>query len=80
MKFKLLENANDGVIRDWFKENYFDTSKLGNAEETKQAMYEHFRLNENDIEKFTPKKKKKSKKKKLDELLEDDKSEDIPDK
>ena len=83
VKFKLLENANDGVIRDWFKENYFDTSKLNNVEETKQAMYDHFWLTENDIEKFTPKKKNKKNKKnkkKLDVFLEDDTSEDSPDK
>jgi hypothetical protein len=78
VKFKLLENANDGIIRDWFKENYFDTAKLNDAEETKQAMYDHFRLNDNDIEKFTPKKKKKKVKKNLDVFLEDDKSEDSP--
>jgi len=79
IKYKILENANDGVQRNWFKENYFDTSKMHNAEEQKQAIYDHFRLNENDIEKFTPKKKKKKKKKKnLDVFLEDDKSEDSP--
>jgi len=79
IKYKILENANDGIIRNWFKENYFDVSKVDNAEDKKQAMFEHFRLNDNDIEKFTPKKKKKKKaKKNLDVFLEDDKSEDSP--
>jgi hypothetical protein len=82
IKFKILENSNDGIVRGWFKENYFDTSKFNDSKEKKQAMYDHFQLNENDVEKFSSKKKKtkKTTKKNLDKFLEDDKSEDSPDK
>ena len=82
IKFKLLESSNDGIVRSWFKENYFETSKFNSPKEKKQAMYDYFQLNENDIEKFSSKKKKtkKTTKKNLDKFLEDDKSEDSPDK
>ena len=57
IKFKLMEELDDGSLSSWFKENYFDKN-------TKTAMTEHFNLNEKDIEKFTPKKRKKRQTKK----------------
>jgi hypothetical protein len=93
IKYKLLENADDDDIRNWCKENYFETSKLNNAEtksddkEANDMLKEHFRLNEQDIEKFTPKKKKKKVSKKkaksktnLETALQDESSEDMSDK
>ncbi len=96
IKYKLLENADDDQIRNFCKENYFETSKLKSSksnnieEEEKEAtdqLKEHFRLNEQDIEKFTPKKKKKKVFKKkvknktnLDSILQDEQSEDMPTK
>jgi len=82
IKYKLLESAEDDQIKSWCKENYFETSKIKNTEQKdKKAtdqLANHFRLNPQDIEKFTPKKKKKKKKKKaskknnLNSLLQDD--------
>jgi len=75
IKFKLMEELDDGSLSSWFKENYFDKN-------TKTAMTEHFNLNDNDIEKFTPKKRKKRQTKKkttkkketnsLDSIIEDE--------
>ena len=83
VKFRLMEQMDDGTLSSWFKENYFDKS-------TKKAMTDHFNLNDTDIEKFTPKKRKKRKankkkttKKKtnnLDTVLQDEVSEDSTDK
>jgi hypothetical protein len=79
VKFRMMEELDDGTISSWFRENYFEKDNI------KKAMSDHFKLSDNDIEKFTPKKRKKkqkSKKKKhkkkntLDSVLEDDKSED----
>jgi len=93
IKYKLLENADDDQIRSFCKENYFETSKLKKSEddtEEKEAtdqLKEHFRLNEQDIKKFTPKKKKKKVSKKkaksktnLDSILQDEQSEDMSNK
>ena len=90
IKYKLLENAEDDDIRNWCKENYFETENKDNKEEEKDAtdiLKEHLRLNEHDIEKFTPKKKKKKVFKKkvknktnLDSILQDEQSEDMPTK
>jgi hypothetical protein len=95
IKYKLLENADDDQIRSFCKENYFETSKLKKSEpehnkEEKQAteqLKEHFRLNEHDIEKFTPKRKKRKVSKKkaksktnLDSILQDEQSEDMSNK
>jgi len=93
IKYKLLENADDNQIRSFCKENYFETSKLKKSEddtEEKEAtdqLKEHFRLNEQDIKKFTPKKKKKKVSKKkaksktnLNSILQDEQSEDMHNK
>ena len=91
IKYKLLENAEDDQIRSFCKENYFETSKLKKTEDedkdeqgASDQLKTHFRLNEQDIEKFTPKKKKKkvsNKKAKgktnLDSILQDEQSEDL---
>ena len=84
IKYKLLETAEDAQIRNWFKENYFEKEKEEEEEkDTDRLLADHFKLNETDIEKFTPKKKKKAKKKKtkkkptnLDTILQDEQSED----
>ena len=81
VKFRLMENMDDGTLSSWFKENYFDKS-------TQKAMTDYFNLNDTDIEKFTPKKrkkrtvKKKTKKKTntLDIILQDEQSEDSDNK
>ena len=84
VKYRLMEQMDDGSLSSWFKENYFDKS-------TKKAMTDHFNLNDTDIENFTPKKRKKRKTKKkaekkdkpnnLDSILQDDNiSEDSTDK
>ena len=57
IKYRLMEHMDDGSLADWFKENYFEKG-------TKQAMVEHFNLNDGDVEKFTPKKRKKRETKK----------------
>ena len=88
IKFKLLETAEDAQIRNWFNDNYFEKEKKEdvNNEELSfdKLLAKHFKLNENDIEKFTLKRKKKKTKKKpnnLNEVLQDDKiSEDSTDK
>jgi hypothetical protein len=80
IKYKLLENAEDDEIKSWCKENYFETSKMKKTDkededkEANEILADHFRLNEKDIEKFTPKKKKnkttkKKKNKKSNSLL-----------
>jgi hypothetical protein len=78
VKLRLMEQLDDGTLQGWFKENYFEKG-------TKQAMVEHFNLSDNDVEKFTPKKRKKRKSKKKTTkksitILEDEQSEDMPDK
>jgi hypothetical protein len=73
IKYKLLENATDSSINNWFRENYFEKTKDNN--EVKDVLSKHFQLSDTDIKKFEPKKKKKTKKN-LDVFLEDDKSED----
>ena len=93
IKFKILETAEDSQIRNWFKDNYFEKEKKEKVEESNneeltsdKLLAKHFKLNENDIEKFTPKKKKKKRKTdgldavSLDSVLQDDiKSEDSTD-
>ena len=54
IKYKLMEQADDGSFVNWFKENYFE-------KESKNAYAEFFEVTDNDIEKFTPAKKKKKK-------------------
>ena len=83
IKYKMMELTDiDGTHKNWYKENYFDTS-----EDVKDPYAKMLNLSETDIENFTPKKKKtkkrKSKKKTagntLDFLMED-KNEDSTDK
>jgi len=83
VKYRLMEQMDDGSLSSWFKENYFDKS-------TKKAMTDHFNLNNIDIEKFTPKKRKKRTSKKktgkkkenntLECMLQDEQSEDSTNK
>ena len=90
IKFKILETAEDAQIRNWFSENYFEKEKTKedttNEElSSDKLLAKHFKLNESDIEKFTPKKKKKTKKKtnkntNLDSILQDESSEDSTNK
>ena len=61
IKYKLLENANDGTIREWFKENYFEKKDEEGAE-FKKVLSKHFKLTDVDLEKFSPKKKRKKRK------------------
>jgi len=82
IKFKLLQEQDDSVIQNWFQKNYFEKEEKKEEDwEVEDAMKDAFDINEKDVTKFTPKKKKKKKvKKNLDVFLEDDKSEDSPDK
>jgi len=79
IKFKLLESQDDVIIQKWYRENYFEKKDDMNVTD---AMHDAFQVNDQDIKKFSPKKKKRTSKKfgKLDEFLEDDKSENSPDK
>jgi hypothetical protein len=53
IKYKMAEeNDVDGTLHKWYKENYFE------KESEKDAMKEHFQLNESDLKKFSGKKKK----------------------
>ena len=54
IKYKLMEQADDGSFMRWFKENYFE-------KEAKNAYADFFEVTDSDIEKFTPAKKKKKK-------------------
>jgi DNA-directed RNA polymerase specialized sigma24 family protein len=54
IKYKLAEEMDvDGTLHQWYKENYFE------KDTKKDAMKEHFQLNENDLVKFKGKKKTK---------------------
>jgi len=55
IKYKLMEQADDGSFMRWFKENYFE-------KDSSRAYADFFEVSDSDIEKFTPKKKKKKKK------------------
>jgi hypothetical protein len=53
IKYKMAEeNDVDGTLYRWYKENYFE------KESEKDAMKEHFQLNDTDLKKFSGKKKK----------------------
>ena len=54
IKYKLMEQADDGSFMRWFKENYFE-------KDSSRAYADFFEVSDADIEKFTPKKKKKKK-------------------
>ncbi|MBC8442644.1 MAG: hypothetical protein H8D80_00480 [Proteobacteria bacterium] len=80
IKYKCFELMDDnGVISDVLK-----ITINTDLENSKNPIAEYFKLNENDIKKFEPKRKKKTKKKttkNLDEVLQDDiKSEDSTEK
>ena len=64
VKYKAMELSDDGSLSNWYKSNYFD------KENVRQALSQHFDLNENDLKKFEPKKKKKKKKKGLDSVMD----------
>ena len=94
VKFKAMEMLDDGTIKNWYTKNHFEPDKKEEKEEKEdkpssveedltasEMLYKHFQLNNQDIEKFTPKKKKKKKKKTtIDSLLEEKTSEDSTDK
>ena len=78
VKYKAMEQLDDGTIKNWYTKNYFESSSEDMT--VPEMLHKHFQLNDQDIEKFTPKKKKKKKKKKLDSFLEDNVSENSTDK
>ena len=51
VKYKLMEQLDDGSFMKWFKENYFE-------KDAKNAYADFFEVSDNDIEKFEPKKKR----------------------
>ena len=55
IKFKLMEENDDGTFSKWFKENYFD--KYSNKSE--EDVEDYFSLTKTDLEKFSSKKSKK---------------------
>ena len=74
--FELMDKT--GVISDNVKHNIVE-----DFENFKNPVAEYFKLNENDLKKFEPKRKKRRKNKKkenLDEFLQDEVSEDSTDK
>ena len=81
------EMVGDGIENCLMYAHNFDpekSNKPSSVEEdltASEMLYKHFQLNNQDIEKFTPKKKKKKKKKTtIDSLLEEKTSEDSTDK
>ena len=56
VKFKMMQENDDGTFSQWFKENYFEKGSI------KKDMANYFSLSENDIENFDGSKKKKKKK------------------
>jgi len=76
IKYKLTMNSSIyNRPPKWVEEMFEDSD-----DDVSDPLADALNLSENDISKFEPKKKKKSKKKNLDVFLEDDKSEDSPDK
>lgn len=51
VKYKLMEQLDDGSFMKWFKENYFE-------KDAKNAYADYFDVSDNDIQKFEPKKKR----------------------
>ena len=81
VKFRAMEQIDDGTLTHWFKENYFEKDTV------KIAINDYFKLSDTDIEKFTPKKRKKKArksnnkaKKTVFDTTEDDVSENSTDK
>jgi len=72
VKYKAMEQLDDGTIKNWYTKNHFEdtSSSVPNELSSKEMLHKHFQLNDQDIEKFTPKKKKKKRKTK-DSSLED---------
>ena len=73
VKYKAMEQLDDGTIKNWYTKNHFEPDKpssVPNELSSREMLHKHFQLNDQDIEKFTPKKKKKKKKTK-DSSLED---------
>ena len=62
IKFKLMEENDDGSFSKWFKENFFDKD----AHQEEKEVEEYFSLSKSDLDKFSGKDKKKSKKKTKD--------------
>ena len=69
IKYKVMEQLDDGTIKNWYTKNYFESTTEDMT--VPEMLHKHFQLNDQDIEKFTPKKKKK-KTKKQKSSLEDD--------
>lgn len=55
IKYKLMEENDDGTFSTWFKENFFDKSQ------EEKGKKDYFQLTDGDIENFGSKKKKKKK-------------------
>jgi len=69
VKYKAMEQLDDGTIKNWYTKNYFESGPEDMS--VQEMLHKHFQLNDQDIEKFTPKKKKKKKKKSDSTSLED---------
>ena len=61
IKYKMMEENDDGTFSQWFKENYFERGS------SKKEIANFFSLSENDVDNFDTSKKKKKKKKKKDD-------------
>ena len=55
IKFKLMEENDDGTFSKWFKENYFDKD----SNKSEEDVEDYFSLTKTDLEKFSSKKSKK---------------------
>ena len=62
VKFKAMEQLDDGTIKNWYTKNYFESGPEDMS--VQEMLHKHFQLNDQDIEKFTPKNKKTTTKKK----------------
>ena len=77
IKFRMMEEADkQGVIMDWYKENYFAKDKPITDDFDADVIKDEYNLTKEDVKKFTPKKKKKkrSKKPNLKSALQDEKN------
>ena len=78
VKYKAMEQLDDGTIKNWYTKNYFESGPEDMS--VQEMLHKHFQLNDQDIEKFTPKKKKKTKKKKTKSTSLEDVDENSTDK
>ena len=78
VKYKAMEQLDDGTIKNWYTKNYFESGPEDMT--VTEMLHKHFQLNDQDIEKFTPKKKKKTKKKKTKSTSLEDVDENSTDK